>query len=288
MVNVIQTSRDRPKSASYRRLKNSKKTSNCQVFPFTVLENWKFYEKNFSKKLHTQKNGPSGALKEGHFRNCQHFYRSWEGFVAKHQKIEMGETFLFSEKNLTVLKKTEKRDPLGFSNIHSVAKYQKNWRGTLWGKKNSRKKVSQCRKKFEGGTLMVCYAGKQEKPFWFSSLDQIVQFGAVKFCRTFVELFWSVRVDWKKRKAIILVAFHFMKRRLKTSCFSWIWNYTYVRQQLNANSCFLVRSDKPRKRREHHYNWYREVSQTTAWDGEQYQVALNNMNVVLLPGVLPL
>ena len=42
---------------------------------------------------------------------------------------------------------------------------------------------------------MVCYAGKQEKTFWFSSLDQIVQFGAIIFCRTFVELFWSVRVD---------------------------------------------------------------------------------------------
>ena len=32
---------------------------------------------------------------------------------------------------------------------------------------------------------MVCYAGKQEKPFWFSSLGQIVQFGAIIFCRTF-------------------------------------------------------------------------------------------------------
>ena len=64
---------------------------------------------------------------------------------------------------------------------------------------------------------MVCYAGKQEKPFWFSSLDQIVQFVAIIFCRTFVELFWSVRVDWKKkkRKATIVVVFHFMKRRLK-------------------------------------------------------------------------
>ena len=43
-------------------------------------------KKNFSKKLHTQKmdrvarRGPlaraPGALKEGHFRNCQHFCRS--------------------------------------------------------------------------------------------------------------------------------------------------------------------------------------------------------------------
>ena len=39
---------------------------------------------------------------------------------------------------------------------------------------------------------MICYAEKEEKPFWFSSLDQIVQF------REFVELFWSVRVDRKK------------------------------------------------------------------------------------------
>ena len=42
---------------------------------------------------------------------------------------------------------------------------------------------------------MVCYAEKEEKPFWFSSLGQMIQFGTIKFCRTFVELFWSVRVD---------------------------------------------------------------------------------------------
>ena len=47
------------------------------------------------------------------------------------------------------------------------------------------KKVSQCRKKLEGvHTLvlpgMVCYAGKQEKPFWFSSLGQMVQFETIK------------------------------------------------------------------------------------------------------------
>ena len=42
---------------------------------------------------------------------------------------------------------------------------------------------------------MVFYAQKEEKPFWFSSLDQMIQLGTIKFCRTFVELFWSVRVD---------------------------------------------------------------------------------------------
>ena len=36
---------------------------------------------------------------------------------------------------------------------------------------------------------MVCYAEKQEKPFWFSSLGQMVQFGAIIFCRTFKNYF---------------------------------------------------------------------------------------------------
>ena len=36
---------------------------------------------------------------------------------------------------------------------------------------------------------MVCYAEKQEKPFWFSSLGQIVQFGAIIFYRTFKNYF---------------------------------------------------------------------------------------------------
>ena len=79
----------------------------------------------------------------------------------------------------------------------------------------SNKKSRSAEKNERGESLvspgMVCYA---EKPFWFSSLDQIVHFDAIIFCRTFVELFWSVRVDRKKRVTII-VAFHFMKRRLK-------------------------------------------------------------------------
>ena len=89
-------------------------------------------------------------------------------------------------------KKSERGDPLGFSNIHSDAKQQKN-EGGPFGEKNFRKKISQCRKKLRGDPLvspgMVCYAEKQEKPFWFSSLGQIVQFGAIIFCRTFKNYF---------------------------------------------------------------------------------------------------
>ena len=53
-----------------------------------------------------------GALKGGHFRNCQHFCRSWRGFVAKHQKIEGGKIFIFGKKS------------------HSA---EKNWKGGPFG-----------------------------------------------------------------------------------------------------------------------------------------------------------
>ena len=133
-----------------------------------------------------------GGLKEGFFRI---FFKI---IVAKHQKIE------------------------GWKNIHSVAKYQKKWKGDPLGIFFPKKK-SQCRKNWKGGLFSLSRYGmlrgkKEEKPFWFSSLGQMIQFGTIKFCRTFVELFWSVRVDWKKKKKVtIIVAFHFMKRRLKIS-----------------------------------------------------------------------
>ena len=76
-----------------------------------------------------------------------------------------------------------------------------------------RKKVSQCRKKAERGDslvspCMVWYAEKEEKPFWFTSLGQMIQFGTIKICRTFVELFWSVRVDRKKSHYNSRVSLH--------------------------------------------------------------------------------
>ena len=104
-----------------------------------------------------------------------------------------------------------------------MAKHRKKCRGDPLGKFFFGKKSRSAEKNERGESLvslgMVCYAEKQEKPFWFSSLDQIVHFDAIIFCRTFVELFWSVRVDRKKRVTII-VAFHFMKRRLKTQRFA--------------------------------------------------------------------
>ena len=91
-------------------------------------------------------------------------------------------------------KKTERGDLLGFFNIHSVAKHQKNAGGTLWGKYFFRKKSLVVPKKNERGESLVspgivCYAVKQEKLFWFSSLDQIVHFDAIIFCRNLYNYF---------------------------------------------------------------------------------------------------
>ena len=66
------TSRDRPKSAPYPRLKNSKRTSRSQ---FTLLENRKGKKMNRVARRGPLARAP-GALKGGHFRNCQHFCRS--------------------------------------------------------------------------------------------------------------------------------------------------------------------------------------------------------------------
>ena len=56
------------------------------------------------------------------------------------------------KKSLTMPKKTENGDPLGFFNIHSVARHQKIEEGHFWEKFFLRKKVSQCRK-LKGGTF---------------------------------------------------------------------------------------------------------------------------------------
>ena len=141
------TSRDRPKSAPYPRLKNSKKTSKFQVFSFTVLEKRKFSEKN----------GPSGALKSDNA-----------------EKLKGGTLWVFPTSILSQNSKQIEGGPFGENNFRkkSLAVPKKNWKGDPL--------VSPG---------IVWYAGKQEKPFWFSSLDQIVQFGAIIFCRTFKNYF---------------------------------------------------------------------------------------------------
>ena len=60
LVELDLTSRDRPKSAPYTRLKNSKKTSKCQVFVYSSRKS-KIFRKFFFEKVTYKKKIP-GAL----------------------------------------------------------------------------------------------------------------------------------------------------------------------------------------------------------------------------------
>ena len=102
------------------------------------------------------------------------------------------------------MKKTRRKTSV----IIGIISKPKNWtelarQGTLWDFSTSI--LSQTSKKIEGtiwgffskknltmpknlkvSSGIVCYARKKEKPFWFSSLGQQIQFGVfLKFCRTF-------------------------------------------------------------------------------------------------------
>ena len=72
------------------------------------------------------------------------------------KKLKKTKIFIFGKKSHNA-EKSERGDPLGFFNIHSVAKHQKNAGGPFeekkFRKKNPEKNVSQCRKKLKGGTL---------------------------------------------------------------------------------------------------------------------------------------
>ena len=111
-------------------------------------------------------------------------------------------------------KKTERGEPFGIFEHPFCRKTSIKFRGTLRGIFFRKRSLAVPKKNERGEPLvspgMVCYA---EKPFWFSSLDQIVQFGAIIFCSTFKNYFGQF--VWIE-KVTIIVAFHFMKRRLKT------------------------------------------------------------------------
>ena len=150
--------------------------------------------------------------------------------VAKHQKIEGG---IFFGKKSHSAEKTGRGNFWDFPTSILSQNSKKVEGGDPLKKKKFREKSLAVPKKIGRGDPlvspgMVWYAGKQEKPFWFSSLDQIVHFGPIIFCRTFKNYFgqfvWIEKK--KKRKVTIIVAFHFMKRRLKSNthflllCFS--------------------------------------------------------------------
>ena len=140
-----------------------------------------------------------GALKGGHFRNCQHFCRSWRGTLRRKKlskksltmlKNWKGEPFgIFKHpmcceiskklkgalwrnknfrKNLT-MPKNWKGGPFGIFQHPFWRKTAKNWRGTLWGKKFSEKK-SRSAEKIERGSRPVWYVTRENRKNLFGSV----------------------------------------------------------------------------------------------------------------------
>ena len=101
-----------------------------------------------------------------------------------------------------------KGDPLGFFNIHSVAKQQKKIEGGPFGENIFRKKVSQCRKKIEreeGPFGLARYGmlrGKTGKSFLVQFAGQMEQFDTIVFGRIFKNYFGQfMRIEKKEKKS---------------------------------------------------------------------------------------
>ena len=138
---MFETSRVRPKSASYPRLKNSKRTSRSQ---FTVIQNQKSKKMDRVARRDPLTRTP-GALKVGTLLKLSTFLSQLKGdHLAKKQ--------IFEKKSHNAEK--QKGGPFGIFQHPLCRKTGKKLKGGPFGEKVfSAKKVSQCRKKFKGGTL---------------------------------------------------------------------------------------------------------------------------------------
>ena len=135
-----------------------------------------------------------------------------------------------SRKSLTMPKKLKGGTLWDFS-TSILSQNIKKLKGDPLGKFFSKKSLTMP-KKLKTGMVWLCYAEKEENPFWFTSLGQMMQFGTIKFTRTFLELFWSVHVDWKKKS-------HYNSRvslhEAPTKNTVWSW----TNQRLLVQFCFI-------------------------------------------------
>ena len=101
----------------------------------------------YSKIEKAKKNGPSGALKGGHFRNCQHFCRSWRGDPMEKKQI--------FEKKVSQCRKTERRGAFGIFKHPICCKISKKLKGDPLERKNFSKKRSHNAEKLKGGSFGI-------------------------------------------------------------------------------------------------------------------------------------
>ena len=170
------TSRDRPKSAPYPRLKNSKRTSRCQ---FTVLENRKAKKNEPSgapgpasaspwrakaKKILEKKSHNAEKLKGGPFGGFS------TSILSQNIKKWRGENFYFRKKNLTIPKKKLKGGTLWDFSTSILSQNSKKIERGPFGKFFFRKKSLAVPKKNWKGSRPVWYVTQENRKNLFGSV----------------------------------------------------------------------------------------------------------------------
>ena len=207
-----------------------------------------------TEKSKNQKNGPSGApgpASASPWRAKRGALPKLSTFLSQLKGGPFGEKTNFQKKSHNAEKL--KGGPSGIFKHPFCRKTAKKIEGGPFGEKFRKKKSRSAEKNWKGDPLvspcMVSYAEKQEKLFWFSSLGQMVQFGAIIFRRTFKNYF--DQFVWIEKKVTIIVAFHFMKHRLKRRfgrfwkkrCAHWAYSLSFeIRGRKFRNSLMEFRT----------------------------------------------
>ena len=125
---------------------------------------------------------------------------------------------MYFREKFSQCQKKLKGGPFGIFQHPFCCKTSKKCRGDTLGKNFPKKMSRSAEKNWKGDSLvspgMLCYAEKQVKPFWSSSLGQMVHFDTIIIYRTCKNYFGQF-VWIEKKRVTTIVAFHFMKRRLK-------------------------------------------------------------------------
>ena len=233
IARVTRTSRDRPNWAPYPKLKNCKRTSKCQ---FTVLDKSKNQKMDRVARWGPPARAP-GALKRGGDTS------KIVNILSQLKGEPFGDKTNFRKKSAEKLKEGH----FGIFKHPMCCKISKKLKGAPLERQKFRNKVLQCRKTERGDPLvspgMVCYAGKQEKPFWFISLSQMVQFGAIISCRTFKNNFGQfVWIGKKKSQYNSRVSLHEAptKKRRRENVFFSVSGQPPSTQGLEKNKCIIM------------------------------------------------
>ena len=162
---------------SRRHIQGSKIAKRLPSFKYSLLQYSKIehFSKKKSKKLPTQKNGPSAKVSQCRKTERGDPLRFFNiHSVAKHEKIEENKNFYSREKISQCRKKTERVTlwPFGIFQHPFCRKTSKEMQGDTLGKFFFLKKVSQCRKNERGDPLVspVLYVTRKNRKNFFGSV----------------------------------------------------------------------------------------------------------------------